>query len=148
MFVLTSDERLTFYYLHETAPADAVIVTNQRVNQPVFVLSGLTGRAAYLEFANNPIDKWAKLLHPQDDRMKRIQELWTLHDPAIFRAVLRQTHATMLLEYADSPLAVEGGRPGLTQVCAVRTSSSLFIALTRSGDSSCICRLRLSNRIC
>jgi hypothetical protein len=112
---LTQDEWLTLRCLHDRAPAVAVILTNRDVDKYRFVLSGMSGRAAYLEMAGNPVDGWAQKLNPRDDRLQRIRDLWSLTDPGRFQQLLRETPADLLLEYADAPLRVEG-RPGLTRL--------------------------------
>lgn len=101
-----ADEWAALQFLHDRTAGDAVILSNKYVDQPAFVFSGLTGRATYLEFANNPVDRQVRRLRPTDDRRQIIGWLWRTTDPSQFCEVLLRTGATHLVEYADQPLEV------------------------------------------
>src|SRR6266496_4119026 len=68
-FEIKAQEWPAFVYLREHTPPDSVILTNRYWNTYNFVVSGLTGRAAYLEaHENSPVDELALRLNPRDDR--------------------------------------------------------------------------------
>ncbi len=105
VFTLSEDEWLAVHYIHDHTPAEAVVLTNRFLDNQI-ALSGLTGRASYLDYTPNPIDQWLCRLDPADNRQQRITDLWTTSDLLLFRERLGQTGATVLLEYADRPLLV------------------------------------------
>ena len=85
-------------------PPDSVILTNRYWNTYNFVVSGLTGRAVYLEaHENNPVDELALGLNPRDDREAITKALWSAGSDDWFRSLLRSTPITHVLEFANDP---------------------------------------------
>jgi hypothetical protein len=105
VFTLSEDEWLAVRYIRDHTPAESVVLTNRFLGDHV-ALSGLTGRASYLDYTPNPIDAWLCRLDPADNRQQRIKDLWTTAEPSLFRERLCRTRATVLVEYAESPLLV------------------------------------------
>jgi hypothetical protein len=100
---IKAEEWPAFVYLREHAPPDSVILTNQYWSDYNFVVSGLTGRAAYLEFPGNPVDKQALKLNPRDDRVAITKALWSAARDDRFCSLLRSTPITHVLEFANHP---------------------------------------------
>src|SRR5205814_9738006 len=72
-----AEEWRAFVYLREHTHTDSVILTNRYWNDRNFVVSGLAGRAAYLELPGNPVDKQALKLNPRDDRVATTIAPWS-----------------------------------------------------------------------
>ncbi|MEP6956410.1 MAG: hypothetical protein ABI883_06250, partial [Chthoniobacterales bacterium] len=70
------------------------------------LLSGLSGRAAFLELAGNPVDQQALRLHPEDDRAALIKALSLADSEEEFSKLLRATPITHLLETQEQPWRV------------------------------------------
>ena len=102
---IKAQEWPAFVYLREHTPPDSVILTNRYWNTYNFVVSGLTGRAAYLEaHGNNPVEELALRLNPRDDRAAIIKALWSAGSDDWFCSLLRSTPITHVLEFANDPL--------------------------------------------
>ena len=102
---IKAEEWPAFVYLREHTPPDSVILTNRYWNTYNFVVSGLTGRAAYLEaHEKNPVDELALRLNPRDDRAAIIKALWSAGSDDWFCGLLRSTPITHVLEFANDPL--------------------------------------------
>jgi len=102
---IKAQEWPAFVYLREHTPPDSVILTNRYSNGYNFVVSGLTGRAAYLEaHGNNPVEELALRLNPRDDRAAIIKALWSAGSDDWFCSLLRSTPITHVLEFANDPL--------------------------------------------
>jgi hypothetical protein len=99
---IKAEEWPAFVYLREHAPPDSVILTNQYWSDYNFVVSGLTGRAAYLEFPGNPVDKQALKLNPRDDRVAITKALWSAARDDRFCSLLRSTPITHVLQFANA----------------------------------------------
>ena len=102
-------ERLALSYLHDKAPQDAVVLSNRYVDaedRHAFWLSGLTGRAAYLESASNPVERHASRLFPDERRRDRVFAVWAAHEAGTLCEILASMPVTHLLEYAEQPLLV------------------------------------------
>jgi hypothetical protein len=95
-----------FVYLREHAAPDSVILTNRLWNPYSFIVSGLSGRAAYLELPGNPIDAQAQRLNPRDDRIAIRKALSVAATDDQFCGLLRSTPVTHLLEFQDHPYQV------------------------------------------
>jgi len=103
-FEIKAQEWPAFVYLREHTPPDSVILTNRYWNTYNFVVSGLIGRAAYLEaHENNPVDELALRLNPRDDRAAIIKALWSAGSDDWFCSLLRSTPITHVLEFANDP---------------------------------------------
>lgn len=105
-FAVKAEEWPAFVYLREHTPPDSVILTNRSWGVSQFVVSGLAGRAAYLELPGNPIDKQALKLNPRDDRVAITKALWSAASDAQFSSLLRSTPITHILEFQDHPWPV------------------------------------------
>jgi len=101
-----AEEWPAFVYLREHTPPDSVILTNRSWGVSRFVVSGLAGRAAYLELPGNPIDKQALKLNPPDDRVAITKALWSAASDAQFSSLIRSTPITHILEFQDHPWPV------------------------------------------
>ena len=101
-----AEEWPAFVYLREHTPPDSVILTNRYWNDRNFVVSGLAGRAAYLELPGNPVDKQALKLNPRDDRVAITKALWSAASDAEFCGLIRSTPITHILEFQDHPWPV------------------------------------------
>jgi hypothetical protein len=93
-------------YLRKHAAPDSVILTNRYWNSYSFIISGLSGRAAYFELPGNPIDEQATRLHPRDNRVAIINALSVAVSDDPFCGLLRSTPVTHLLEFQDHPYRV------------------------------------------
>jgi len=104
---ITADEWLAFIYLKTHTPPDSIVLTNRSWDDRsfllLFVLSGLAGRAAYLESPGNPIDWQALQLNPSDDRLALMTALRSSTSDEQFSTLLRSTPITHLLEFEDHP---------------------------------------------
>jgi len=106
-FAIKAEEWPAFVYLREHTPPDSVILTNKSWGAyQGFVVSGLTGRAAYQEAPGNPVDKHALKLNPRDDRVAITKALWSAGSDAQFSSLLRSTPITHILEFQDHPWPV------------------------------------------
>jgi hypothetical protein len=114
VFTFSEEEWLALRFIHDHTPAESVVLTNRFFHNK-FAMSGLTGRASYLEYTPNLIDNWQSWLNPDDNRQERIKDLWATTDPLLFSKRLGQTHATILLEHAELPLRVSR-RSGLVRL--------------------------------
>jgi len=104
-FEIKAQEWPAFVYLREHTPPNSVILTNRYWNGYNFVVSSLTGRAAYLEaHGNNPVEELALRLNPRDDREAIIKALWSAGSDDWFCSLLRSTPITHVLEFANDPL--------------------------------------------
>lgn len=101
---ISEDKWLTLEYLHDHTPSKAVIITDDVADY--FLLSGISGRAVYLENPGNPVDVQARSIYPNDDRLALIQKLWATSSETEFCQLLYSTPATYLLERTDNPLHV------------------------------------------
>jgi hypothetical protein len=105
-FPLGHAEQAALAFLREHSPPDSVIAENRWVDQYAFWVSGLAGRAAYLELPGNPVDSLASQVYPSQRRRERIRELWTVKTDAEFCDMLQPTPISHILEHADQPLQV------------------------------------------
>jgi hypothetical protein len=103
---IEAEEWPAFVYLRDRTPPDSVILTNKSWGTYQFVVSGLAGRAAYLEAAGTPVDKQALKLNPRDDRVATTKALWSAASDAEFCSLLRSTPITHILEFQDHPWPV------------------------------------------
>ena len=101
-FEIKAEEWPAFVYLREHTPPDSVILTNRYWNA-YNVVSGLTGRAVYLEVPGNPVDQLALRLNPRDDREAITKALWSAGSDDWFCSLLRSTPITHVLEFANDP---------------------------------------------
>ena len=95
-----------FVYLREHAASDSVILTNRSWNPYSFIISGLSGRAAYLELPGNPVDEQAIRLDPRDNRVAIMNELSVVTSDDQFCGLLRSMPVTHVLEFQDHPYRV------------------------------------------
>jgi hypothetical protein len=101
-----AEEWPAFVYLREHTPPNSVILTNRYWNDHNFVVSGLAGRAAYLELPGNPVDKQALKLNPRDDRVAITKALRSAASDDQFSSLIRSTPITHILEFQDHPWPV------------------------------------------
>jgi hypothetical protein len=101
-FEIKAEEWPAFVYLREHTPPDSVILTN-RYWDAYNVVSGLTGRAVYLEVPGNPVDQLALRLNPRDDREAITKALWSAGSDDWSCSLLRSTPITHVLEFANDP---------------------------------------------
>jgi hypothetical protein len=104
--VIKAEEWPAFVYLRERTPPDSIILTNKSWGTYQFVVSGLAGRAAYLEAPGTPVDKQALKLNPRDDRVAIAKALSSAASDAQFCSLLRSTPITHILEFQDHPYPV------------------------------------------
>jgi len=95
-----------FVYLREHAAPDSVILTNRLWNPYSFIISGLSGRAAYFELPGNPVDEQAIRLDPRDNRGAIRNALSVAASDDQFCSLLTSTPVTHLLEFQDHPYRV------------------------------------------
>jgi hypothetical protein len=100
---ITADEWLAFIYLKTHTPPDSVVLTDRSWGFQLFVLSGLAGRAAFLEHPGNAEDQQALRLNPSDDRLALMTALRSSTSDEQFSRLLRSTPITHLLEFEDHP---------------------------------------------
>lgn len=103
---INADERMALAYIHDQTSQNSVILAEKYVDKYTFILSGLSGRSAYLEAANNVLDQQAMKLNPLDNRRKIIRDLWKTTEPEKFCQILIATPTTHLIEYSNHPLFV------------------------------------------
>ncbi len=108
--ILKSEEWLGMAYMRSHLPADAVLLTRTSHHPTCTALiSGIAGRASFLEYAPicGPLagglqDQW-------DGRIERIDRVWDADDADDFATAVLDTGATHLIEYADHPLELHPG---------------------------------------
>src|SRR6266480_5558694 len=100
---IKAEEWPAFVYLREHTPPDSVILTNRYWNAYNFVVSGLTGRAVFLEVPGDVVDHLALGLNPRDDREAITKALWSAGSDDWFCSLLRPTPITHVLEFANDP---------------------------------------------
>jgi len=98
---ITADEWLAFIYLKTHTPPDSIILTNRSWGFQFYIVSGLAGRAAYLEQPGNVVDQQALRLNPSDDRLALMTALRSSTSDDQFSRLLRSTPITHLLEFED-----------------------------------------------
>jgi hypothetical protein len=106
-----------FHYLKEWTAGGAVVLSTSPRDREVFTISGLGGRAAYLEAPGNVVDQQALRLNPGDNRAVILSSMETAQnagDPARFCALVTGTPITHILEEASNPLM--GGLPCLRRL--------------------------------
>ena len=104
--VIRAEDWPAFVYLREHAPPDSVILTNRSWQPYSFIISGLSGRAAYLELPGNPIDQQARRLNPRDNRVEITKALRSAESDGEFCRLIRSTPITHVLEFQDHPWPV------------------------------------------
>jgi hypothetical protein len=110
-----ADEWQALRFLRDQTARDAVILSDKYVDEAAFVFSGLTGRPAYLEAADNPVDRQVVRLNPADNRRQIIRWLWWTAIADAFCNQLSKTGATHVVEYGSHMLNVRNA-PCLHQV--------------------------------
>jgi hypothetical protein len=102
---INAEEWSAFVYLREQSPSDSVILTNRSWGAYAYrcVVSGLAGRAAYLEYPGNPVDRQAQRLNPRDNRTKVMAALRETTTDDEFCNLIWSTPITHLLEFEDHP---------------------------------------------
>ncbi|MEH1988499.1 MULTISPECIES: hypothetical protein [unclassified Nostoc] len=103
---LNTNERMAMTYIHDKTPQNSVILTNKYVDDDIFLLSGISGKAAYLEGAGNTVDQQSLRVYPSDNRRQVIKDLWTTAKSERFCRLLMATPATHLIEYSTHPLLI------------------------------------------
>ncbi len=96
-----------FHYVKEWTPGRAVVLSTSPRDREVFAVSGLGGRAAYLEAPGNVVDQQALRLNPGDNRALILSAMETAQnagDPVRFCALVAGTPITHILEEASNPL--------------------------------------------
>jgi hypothetical protein len=104
--VFEPEEWQALSYLREHTPPEAVIMTDHYLNKYIFVISGVTGRAAYIEAAGLPVDAQAARSDQEGDRGATVRLLWSCSDEDTFRTILLRTPVDYLLEFGEHPLLV------------------------------------------
>ena len=102
---LNANEKIALDYIHDNTPQNSVILAEKYAHQYTFPLSGLAGRAAYLEY-DQTVYKQNLKLNPLDDRRQVIRDLWAASKPEQFCQILTATPTTHLIEYSSHPLLV------------------------------------------
>ncbi len=105
--VLDRDAQAMILYIHNNTPKDAVIFNAYNVTETQFPYSGIAGRAAYMESVGNTFDLYARTVYPNDDRIARIQTIWSTPDTATFCKLLLETPSTYVVEYAAQPFVAQ-----------------------------------------
>jgi hypothetical protein len=82
---------------------NSVILGNLADWRPDFVISGLAGRAAYLEAGAHRMDRQAQRLNPADNRPRIVSALQKATDQEQFYQLLLSTPITHLLEDQQNP---------------------------------------------
>jgi hypothetical protein len=103
---LDAEELTALYVLHEATPRDAVVMSNRYAGLYAFPLTGIGGRAAYVEGGSNMVYTQTIALDPLSDRFRILLMLWGIERPDSFCLHLRRTPATHLLEHATKSLRV------------------------------------------
>jgi hypothetical protein len=105
--MIRAEEWPAFLYLREHTSPDSIVLTNRSWG-PLhhFVISGLTGRAAYQEIMN-PKDEqsWLDGI-ARYDRANVREAVWSAVSEEQFCQLLRSTPITHVLEFGDQPLLV------------------------------------------
>src|SRR5262249_31536692 len=97
---IDTDEQLALGVGRDRTPEDAVIISNRYAERYAFVFSGLTGRAAYMEGGRNTVNEQVIRVNPREDRLQRIDVLWSTTDTDRFCRILSNTRATHLVEFS------------------------------------------------
>jgi hypothetical protein len=100
---IKAEEWPAFVYLREHTPPDSVILTNRSWGVWPSAVSGLAGRAAYLECPGNDVAIQALKLNPRDDRVAITKALWSAASDDQFSSLLRSTPITHILEFVNDP---------------------------------------------
>jgi hypothetical protein len=100
------EEYRAFLYLKERTSPDSVVLTTRHSGFYQFGVSGLSGRAAYLELPGSVIDRQAVRLHPRDDRTAIMNALLSASSDEKFSQLIRSTPITYIVEFRDHPLPV------------------------------------------
>lgn len=103
---LNASERMAMAYIHDNTPSNSVILKNKDIDNYVFLLSGITGRAAYLEAADSTVEEQSLKVYPSDNRRQIIKDLWATSESERFCRLLTTTLATHLIEFSTYPLLV------------------------------------------
>ena len=103
---ISANERRVLDYIHDYTSQDSVILADKYVDKYAYPLSGITGRAAYLEASGNTVDRQSLKRNPLDDRRQVIQDLWATSNLEQFCQILKATPTTHLIEYSNHPLLV------------------------------------------
>ncbi|QKQ73067.1 hypothetical protein [Nostoc sp. TCL240-02] len=103
---INASERMTFAYLHDNTPKNSVILTDKYVDDSNFLLTSITGRAAYLEKTYDVISELTLKAYPLDNREQVIKNLWATSQSEQFCQLLMATPATHVIEYSTHPLLV------------------------------------------
>jgi hypothetical protein len=93
-------------YIHDSTPQQSVIISNRHLDIYKAIFGGIGGRAAYYEYLVSTIRNMPSHVGTQEDRLQRIQALWSATTSEEFCRLLTPTVATHLVEYSNSPLAV------------------------------------------
>lgn len=101
---LNANERIALAYIHDYTPQNSVILTDKYFDKYTFPLSGIAGRAAYLESQGNAVDLQSLKLNPLDIRQQVIRDLWKTSKLEQFCQILTATPTTHLIEYSNHPL--------------------------------------------
>ena len=100
------DEWLAFNYLMTRTVPDSVILANRSWGAQFFVVSGLTGRVAYLEDPGNPVGRQAQRLNRRDNRTEVVAALRKTRSNDEFCNLLWSTPITHLFEFQNDPWPV------------------------------------------
>ncbi len=103
---LNANERIALAYIHDYTPQNSVVLTDKYADKYTFPLSGIAGRAAYLESQGNAVDLQSLKLNPLDNRLQVIRDLWKTSKSEQFCQILTATSTTHLIEYSNHPLLV------------------------------------------
>jgi hypothetical protein len=138
--VIADDEWQALRYVRDHTPPDAVILAARRNARPVslddFVISGLSGRASYLENGVDPVDQQALRINPADDRAALLEKLWSSTDSNEFCNMLERTPATYVLDLADRPLSVRNPNCMRLEWQGPQGFASIWRVERRESDSS------------
>ena len=102
--MLDKDQQAMIAYLRMT-PESTVILNSHDVSAFQFVFSSFVGHRVYLEAAHN-YDAYYMRVYPQDDRLARIQAIWSTPDDTTFCRLLLETPSTYVVEYNAEPFAI------------------------------------------
>jgi hypothetical protein len=102
--VLSQDRWLTMRWLHDHTPKNAIVISNEYIDYNL-MFSALAGRAAYVEAPLQPAEMRAEALY-HENRLDLLADVWTTTQSSHLCALLADTPATRLVEFADQSLAV------------------------------------------
>ena len=99
-------ERMAMTYIHDNTPQNSIILTDKYADKSEFLLTSITGRAAYLEKTFDHLEEQILKIYPLDNRKQVVKDLWATYQSKQFCRLLMTTSATHIIEYSTHPLLV------------------------------------------